>query len=76
MSEKKYYTVLLVYSSSYAIRAEQILSKANICSKMIPIPRHISSDCGVCVRIGTEDKEKALSLLHSYNLPLDGAYEI
>ena len=76
MDANKNYIALLGHSSSFAIRAEQILSKANISSKMIPIPRHLSSDCGVCVRIGTEDKEKALSLLHSYNLPLDGAYEI
>ena len=37
--------------------AEKILKAAGIAHKLIPVPRHISSDCGVCVRI-TEDKQQ------------------
>ncbi len=72
----KHYIVLLVYSSSYAVRADQILSKAGISSRLIPIPRHISSSCGVCVRIAADDKSNALKALQDSNLPLDGVYEI
>ena len=45
------HTVILVHSTSYAIRAERVLNMAEIPSKLIPVPRHLSSDCGVCVRI-------------------------
>ncbi|MBH1939653.1 DUF3343 domain-containing protein [Mobilitalea sibirica] len=75
MSEHQY-TILLVYSSSYAVRAEKILRKEGIDTKMIPIPRHISSNCGVCVRIHTDDVNDALEVLDNSNLPLDGVYNL
>jgi uncharacterized SAM-binding protein YcdF (DUF218 family) len=53
------HTVILVYSTSHALRAEKLLHKVGITSKLIPVPRHLSSDCGVCVRIAQPDREAA-----------------
>ncbi|SEM38775.1 Protein of unknown function [Syntrophus gentianae] len=44
------YEVVLFHSVSYALKAEKILKAKNISYKLIPVPRHISSDCGFCVR--------------------------
>jgi len=55
--EEQRYVVFLFPSVSYALKAEKILKAAGIAHKLIPVPRHISSDCGVCVRI-TEDKQR------------------
>ncbi len=55
--EEQRYVVFLFPSVSYALKAEKILKVARIAHKLIPVPRHISSDCGVCVRI-TEDKQQ------------------
>lgn len=55
--EGQRYIVFLFPSVSYALKAEKILKAAGIAHKLIPVPRHISSDCGVCVRI-TEDKQQ------------------
>ncbi len=55
--EEQRYIVFLFPSVSYALKAEKILKAAVIAHKLIPVPRHISSDCGVCVRI-TEDKQQ------------------
>jgi hypothetical protein len=44
------YEVVLFHSVSYALKAEKILKSKNISYKLIPVPRHISSDCGFCVR--------------------------
>jgi len=41
---------VLFHSVSYALKAEKILKSKNISYKLIPVPRHISSDCGFCVR--------------------------
>lgn len=49
------YAVVLVHSTSHAMRVEKLLRDAGISSKMIPVPRHISSDCGACVRILYQD---------------------
>ena len=45
------YAVMLVYSTSHAMRFEKLLAERGIACKMIPVPRRISSDCGVCIRI-------------------------
>jgi hypothetical protein len=74
MSEE--YAVILVYSTSYAIRAEKVLLRTGIQSKMIPVPRHLSSDCGVCVRIERADKEAARQALEAVGVEMDGVHDI
>jgi hypothetical protein len=70
------YAVILVYSTSYAIRAEKVLLKTGIRSKMIPVPRHLSSDCGVCVRIERADKEAARQALEAVGVEMDSVHDI
>ncbi len=45
------YAVILVYATSHAMRIEKLLAERGIACKMIPVPRQLSSDCGVCIRI-------------------------
>ena len=42
--------VALFLSVHHALRAEKLLKKAEIPCKLIPVPRHLSTDCGVCLR--------------------------
>ncbi|MGD0274530.1 MAG: DUF3343 domain-containing protein [Syntrophales bacterium] len=63
MNGKSVYQVILFPSVSHALKAEKILKACGISHKLIPIPRHISSDCGICLRFAPEDRdaiEKAL----------------
>lgn len=57
------YTVILFNSVSHAMQAEKILKKNGLPHKLIPVPRSISSDCGVCIRIPEEIRQKAESFL-------------
>ncbi len=50
------YGVVLFQSISSALRAEKLLKKEGIAYKLIPVPRHLSSDCGVCIRFLSEDE--------------------
>ena len=52
--------VVLFKSVSYALKAEKILKSEGIPFKLIPVPKHISSDCGVCLRFTPDLKEKIL----------------
>jgi hypothetical protein len=70
------YTVILVYSTSYALRAEKVLLKAGISCKLIPVPRHLSSDCGVCIRIERADQEAVLQLLEVASVEIESIHEI
>ncbi|HEY9162792.1 MAG TPA: DUF3343 domain-containing protein [Desulfomonilia bacterium] len=63
MNHVREYVALLFNSVSHAMMAEKILKEEGISHKLIPVPRHISSDCGVCLRIELGDEEKIRKLL-------------
>ena len=72
----KQYAVILVYSTNYALRAEKVLAKAGISCKLIPVPRHLSSDCGVCIRIERANQEAAFRVLEAARVEMQGVHEI
>jgi hypothetical protein len=65
------YGVILTFSTGHSVRAEKVLGTAGISTKMIPVPRHISSDCGTAIRIRNDDREEALEILESNGVPFD-----
>jgi len=48
--------VVLFSSTSHALLAEKIVKKLGIPYKLIPAPRHLSSDCGICLRFNEDDR--------------------
>ena len=70
------YAVILLFGTSHAIRAERVLYLAGIACKLIPVPRHISSNCGVCVRSERVDKETALDALEKAQVQIEGIHDI
>lgn len=68
--------VILVYSTSRAIRAERVLVQAGVECKLIPVPRHISSNCGVCVRIRAADQGAALRALEAAGVEIEGVHAL
>ena len=63
MTGNEKYLVMIFPATSYALKAEKILKVENIAYKLIPIPRHIDSDCGICLRFTKEAKEKIVAAL-------------
>jgi hypothetical protein len=50
MSGQPKYFVMLFKAVSYVLKAEKILKKEGLPHKLIPVPKNISSDCGICLR--------------------------
>ncbi len=63
MEQKESTSVVLFESVSHALRAEKLIKTATIFCKLIPVPRHLSSDCGVCLRFNTSAKEQVENIL-------------
>jgi len=61
-SEQKFF-VILFPSVSHVMKAERILNNENIPIKIIPVPKSISSDCGVCIRLTENLVEKTKTIL-------------
>ena len=70
------YAVILVYSTSHAIRIEKLLDDRGLANKLIPVPRQISSDCGVCVRVLRDDVPAAQAAIDTAQIDIQGIHEI
>jgi hypothetical protein len=55
--------IILFHTSNHAFRAEKLLKAAGIPCRLVPVPRHLSSDCGVCLRLEGSNDDKAVTLL-------------
>lgn len=64
--------VVLFRSVQGALGAEKILAAAGVAFKLIAVPRHISSNCGFCVRFDWSSKETVEGLLSGANLGVEG----
>lgn len=55
--------VVLFDSVHHAVQAEKILKEEGVPFKLVPVPRHISSDCGVCIRFSAGDRSRVVDIL-------------
>jgi len=70
------YAVILVHTTSAAMRSEAVLHRAGIDVKLIPVPRNLSSDCGLAVRIPDSDRQRALECLAKEHVEIAGDYDL
>jgi hypothetical protein len=70
------YAVVLVDSTSHAMRIEKLLIRCGLGCKLIPVPRHLSSDCGICVRIKASDAPAIYELLRSNQVRINSIEEL
>jgi len=70
------YGVVLFNTTSSAMKAEKVLEKAGLESKLIPTPRQFSSDCGISLRFRWDDFDGVKSLLFSANVELNSIHQM
>ena len=70
------YSVVLFYSTAHALRAEKVLQRAGIRTKMIPTPRQLSSDCGMALRFDRGSRGEIAALLEENQVPINGIHNI
>ena len=68
--------VVLFSSVHFVLRAEKLLKEKGFTCKVIPIPRHLSSDCGVCLRVQWEEREAILAILGAAGVKCEGVHRI
>jgi hypothetical protein len=56
ISDSACYRVILFKTVSAAMKAEKLLLNAGVLHKLVPVPKSISSDCGVCIRYKNADE--------------------
>ena len=63
-------------STRHAVRAEKVLARAGSPCRMVPVPRHLSSDCGVCVRVARGTRPHAREVLRNAGIAIEGVHEV
>ncbi len=70
------YSVVLVYSTSHAIRIEECLRREGFDAKLIPVPRHLSSDCGSAVRIQTHARAECEGIIDGLEVDYEAIVDL
>jgi hypothetical protein len=74
--EKRQYSVVLFYSMSDALQVEKLLKGMGIAVKLIPVPRQLSSDCGICLRFERPDESRIRAILEKKQIETQGIHPI
>lgn len=70
------YSVVLFHSITGALQAEKRLKERGIATKLIPVPRQVSSDCGVCLRFERKDEPEVRRALDDERIDIQGIREV
>lgn len=73
---KEEYCVALFHSTSLALRGEKLCREEGLSVKLIPVPRHLSSDCGVCLRFSSVHEERVRALFEETALEYDSVVRL
>jgi len=60
----------------YVIKGEKILKKAGLRIGVIPVPREISSDCGMALEFSCKDRECVEQILADEDVTVVGIYAL
>ena len=70
------YGVVLFHTTAAAMRAESVLVRAGLTVRLIPTPRHLSSDCGIALRFLWEDLDELQMQLQTQRVELAQIHQI
>lgn len=60
----------------YVIKGEKILKSAGLGIDVIPVPREISSDCGMALEFSCQDRDRVEHLLADGDITVVGIYAL
>ncbi|MCF8053735.1 MAG: DUF3343 domain-containing protein [Deltaproteobacteria bacterium] len=73
MEEKQ--KVAIFESIYHVLCAEKILVEKGLNYKIIPVPRQLSSDCGVCLKFSADSEEAVIIALQG-KVTVEGVYPL
>lgn len=68
------YYVATFHSVSQALRFEKLLFSQGVTVRLIPVPRVLSSSCGIAARFGEDVYPQITQLVQTGHAELDGVY--
>jgi Putative Se/S carrier protein-like len=60
--------ILIFRGTHQVMSAEKRLKRGGVAMRLIPVPRHLTSDCGLAIRIPDAERERARAILSASRL--------
>ena len=73
---KDYFILFTFYSTHLALEFERTLKSKEIYVKLIPVPRKISSSCGLAGKIEEKDLSKIKEICDENNIEFEEIYKV
>lgn len=73
---KKRTLVVTFHTTAAAMGAEKACKQAGLSGRLAPVPRALSSDCGIAWRAAPEEREALAALLEEKGIAFDAICEI
>ena len=68
--------LFVLASAAQGIKSEAALRAAGVTCALIPIPRTVSPECGVCLRVPAHERPRAEEVLTAAGTAISGTHEI
>ncbi|MDI6786175.1 MAG: DUF3343 domain-containing protein [bacterium] len=68
--------VITFYSTHHVLQSEKALKEKFFNINLIPVPRKISSNCGISLEIECTDKDEILKVLKDNNIEIESVHEL
>lgn len=63
--------VILFFSNNHVFWAQEIFNERGVAHRIVPVPRHLSSDCGYCIRAARNQKQTVIAILSDEGIEID-----
>ncbi len=73
---KEKYCVVTFFTTNYAIDFEKKIKAEGIDAKLIPVPRSLSSSCGLAAKVDCDLRERILQICSDKKVEIDGFHEL
>ncbi len=71
-----YYCVVTFQTTQQPLVFEKVLTKKGLTIKLMPVPRQVSSSCGIAAKVDCDKKEEILTLCKEKNIKIDTFHKI
>ncbi len=75
-ARKALFCIITFPTTSHVLRAEGLLKSNGIQVEVIPVPRAISSDCAISIKLNCAQKSEAIKLLQANGIAYEGVHTI
>lgn len=71
-----FYCVVTFHTTQGALAFENMFKETSFSIKLMPVPRQISSSCGLSARVSCKEKENILKICKDNELEIDDFHKI